>query len=249
MENQVQVGFFFNLADLMSTMEAKDMVNTGKSVMCSYVIGTLLQTSGLDTLYYFCNGQDGDNVCVQILRTLALQLLRQHQDAASLIANEFVYRTKNCGLQELRTLIPQLLAISAYTRIIIDGVDECSKRGQKAILKELQDLCLRRNSHCKILFSSRKEVHLAEKLSAKPQISLDGHEKVESDIHLFVKYKIRELRTSDATLLNTIESNLVDKANGKRIDHLLVSSLMLKFSRRNVLVGTAGCRRITKLFQ
>jgi hypothetical protein len=183
--------------------------------MASYITGTLLKTPGLDTLYYFCNSQDGDNVCTQILKVLALQILRQHQDAASLIANDFVYEAKNCRMRELRTLIPQLLELSSYTRIVIDGLDECSKHGQKTVLKELQDLCLSRNSHCKILLSSRKEVHLAKKLSAKPQILLDGHEKVDSDIRLYVKYKIGKLRTSDPTLLDSIESILVDKANGK----------------------------------
>ena len=162
----------------MMQRKADDLGETGKSVMCTSIIGTLLQTPDMDTAYYFCNGQDGDNVCVQLLKSLALQSLRQHQDAASLIANEFMYKAKNCGLQELRTLIPQLLAISSYARIIVDGVDECSKHGQKAILKVLKDLCLSRNSHCKILFSSRKEVYLAKMLSAKPQIPLDGTRKL-----------------------------------------------------------------------
>jgi hypothetical protein len=183
--------------------------------MASYVVGTLLEMPSVDTLYYFCNGQDGDNVCTQILKVLALQILRQYQDAASLIANAFVYEAKNCGMKELRILVPQLLKLSSCTRIIIDGLDECSKPGQKAALKELQDLCLSQNSDSKILFSSRKEVHLAKKLSAKPQILLDGHEKVDSDIRLYVKYKIGKLRTSDPTLLESIESILVDKANGK----------------------------------
>lgn len=188
--------------------------NIGKSVMCSYIVRTLLEIPGLDTLYYFCTSQDSDNICTQILKTLALQILRQHQDAASLIANDFVYKAKNCGIKELRVLVPQLLELSSYTRIVLDGLDECSKPGQKAVLKELHDLCLDRNSNCKILLSSRKEVYLAKKLSAKPQIVLDGHEGVDSDIRLYVKYKIGKLRTSDLTLLTKIESILVDKANG-----------------------------------
>jgi hypothetical protein len=192
-----------------------NVVTTGKSVICSYIIQSLLETPKLDTLYYFCNNQDSDDVCVRILKTFALQLLRQHPDMVSLIANDFVYQNKNCGMPELRKLVPQLLEITPYTRIIVDGVDECSKQGQKSVLKELLGLCLGRNLHCKLLFSSRKEVHLAEKLSAKPQISLDGRDEVELDIRLYVIYKIRKLRSLDTALLNKIESILVDKANGK----------------------------------
>ncbi len=142
---------------------------------------------------------------------------RCHHDAASLIANEFVYKAKNCGLREMRILLPQLLSISPSTRIIIDGIDECSKHGQKVVLKELSDLCLNRDSPCKILFSSRKEPYLTEKLSKKPQIALDGHDKVTSDIRLYIKHKIRKLRTLNATLLSTIETLLVDKAKGTLI--------------------------------
>jgi len=210
----VQVCFRSSRCALIVRRKADDMRDIGKTVMCSYITKTLLEMPDIDTLYYFCNSQDGDNVCLPILKTFALQLLRQHQDAASLIANEFVYKAKNCGLAELRTLVPQLLEMSSCTRIVVDGVDECPKLGQKAILNELQDLCSSRNFHCKILFSSRKEAFLTEKLAAKSQISLDGHDKVEADIRLFVKYKIRQLRTSDATLLDTIEAILVNKANG-----------------------------------
>jgi len=208
--------------------DANNTRDTGKSVMCSYIVKTLLEMPDTATLYYFCNSQDGDNVCLPILKTFSLQLLRQHQDAASLIANEFVYKAKNCGLQELRSLVPQLLQISPCTRIVVDGLDECSKHGQKTILKELQDICLSWNSHCKIIFSSRKEAYLTEKLAAKSQISLDGHVKVESDIRLFVKYKMRQLRTSDASLLDMIESLLVDKANGKWIFQLPEAFVILK---------------------
>lgn len=123
--------------------------------MCSYIVGNLFERPEIDTLYFFCNSQEEESVCIQILRTLSLYLLRRPDVAASLIANEFVYQAKNCGLQELRILLPQLLEISSYTRSLIDGVDECPKHRQKAILKELQELCLCSNSWCKTLFSLR----------------------------------------------------------------------------------------------
>ena len=183
--------------------------------MCSYIIKQLSETSNLDTLYYFCNNQDGGDTCPQVLRTLALQLLRRHPDMASLISNEFVYQGKSCGMAQLKILVPQLLEITPWTRIVIDGIDECMKESQKILLKDIQSLCLGGNSHCKILFSSRKEVHLAEKLSKKPHIFLDGRDEVTSDIRLYVKYKIMNLQSFDRLLLDKIESILVDGANGE----------------------------------
>jgi hypothetical protein len=189
--------------------------------MCSHLIGVLQQIPGLNTCYYFCNSQGAGTVCSQILRTVALQLLRRNIELASLIANEYVYRGSNCGMAQLRLLIPQLLELVSYTRIVIDGLDECLEDDQKAVLKEVQSLCLRATIRCKVLFSSRQEVLIREKLSGNPHIPLEKREEVESDIRLFVKYKMTQLRTSDRNLLNKIESLLVEKANGKKDQHTL----------------------------
>lgn len=189
-------------------------MNIGKSVICSHIIGVLQQIPRLNTCYFFCNSQGAGTVCSQILRTVALQLLRRSMELASLIANEYVYRGSNCGMAQLRVLIPQLLELVPYTRVVIDGLDECSIDDQKTVIKEVQSLCLRPTIRCKILFSSRQEVYIREKLSGNPHIPLEKREEVESDIQLFVKYKMTQLRTSDRNLLKKLESLLVEKANG-----------------------------------
>jgi hypothetical protein len=188
---------------------------SGKSVMCSYIVQTLTNTPGLTVCYYFCNSQDSGNISHQILAIIVLQILRQHPDICTLIANEFVYRGVSCGITQLRVLIPQLLEIAANARIVVDGIDECSKENQKAILKELEAIYTCPTTRCNVLFSSRKEVHIYKKLSEQPQISLDGRQEVDWDIRSFVKYKMTKLRTSDQDLLDRIESILVEKANGE----------------------------------
>lgn len=183
--------------------------------MCSHIVQVLTNTPGLTVCYYFCNSQDTGNVCHQILAIIVLQILSQHPDICTLIANGFVYRGVSCGMAQLKILVPQLLEIISYTRIVVDGIDECSKENQKAILKELDAICIGSTTRCKILFSSRREVYIHKKLSQQPQISLDERPEVDWDIRSFVKYKIAKLRTSDQDLLNRIESVLVEKANGK----------------------------------
>ena len=174
----------------------------------------LTKTPTLTVCYYFCNSQDTGNVCHQILTTIVHQILRQHRDLCTHIANEFVYNGTICGMAQLRILTPQLLEMTSYTRIVIDGIDECSQETQKAILKELEALCKSPTTRCKVLFSSRREVHIYKKLSEHPQISLDGRQEVDRDIRSFVKYKITKLRTSDQDLLDKIETILVERANG-----------------------------------
>ncbi|KAF8865135.1 hypothetical protein BDZ45DRAFT_474377 [Acephala macrosclerotiorum] len=186
----------------------------GKSVMCSFIVQELIRISTLDSCYYFCSGQDADHDYGHLLRTLALQLLRRNLDLASMISNEFVYKGISCGVKVLKTLLPRMLQVMQCTRIIVDGIDELSKESQSLVLKDLQTFCDAETSHCKIIFSSRKEVYLLENLSKKPQICLDNRAEVNSDIKLYVKSAIVALRTLDEDLLNRIEAILVNKADG-----------------------------------
>jgi len=183
--------------------------------MCSHIIQTLTDTPDLTICYYFCNSQETGNVSHEILMTIVLQIIRQHPDISSLVANKYAYQGLSSGMIQLRALLPQLLEVIGYIRVVIDGIDECPKESQKAILKEIQSICTTPTTRCKVLFSSRKEVHIHQKLSGSSQISLDGREEVNWDIRTFVKYKISKLQTSDQPLLNMIESLLVEKANGE----------------------------------
>lgn len=182
--------------------------------MCSYIIQTLTSTPGLTACYYFCNSKDTGNVCQQVLTTIVLQILRQHPDVRTIIANQYVYQEVLCGMAQLRALVPQLLEICAYTRIVVDGIDECSKENQKAIIKELQALCTAAPVRCKVLFSSRREVHIRDKLAKYPEISLDDRQDVDKDIRAFLKYKISKIKAAGPELLEKIESILAKKANG-----------------------------------
>lgn len=186
--------------------------------MCSYMIHTLTNIPNLTTCYYFCHSQDSGNVCCQILTIIVLQILRQHPEVSTLIANEFVYCAVSCGMNQLKILVPKLLDIVGYARIVVDGIDECSRENQKAILKELPAICTGSALHCKILFSSRREPFILEKLLDKPQLLLDGRQEVDSDIRSFVKYKTEKFSTENQQLLDEIESILVEKANGQQID-------------------------------
>jgi hypothetical protein len=154
-------------------------------------------------------------VSTHVLKTVALQLLRQHLDLASLIANEFVYCGSNCGISQLKILVPKLLEITPRTRIIVDGIDECSNENQMAILRDIHALFFGTNVRCKILLSSRREVHIRGKLDGKTQIPLYVRLEVEIDIRSYVKYNIKKLRTSDELLLDRLESILAEKANGR----------------------------------
>jgi hypothetical protein len=199
------------------------ILTSGKSVMCSYIINDLSDSLDVNLCYYVCSSHDIRNTSLQVMRVIAIQLLRRLPDLASLIANSYVYQGSSCGMLQLRKLLPQLLEISPRTRIVIDGLDECPTDIQNSLMKDLSAICLGAQICCKLLFSSRREGLIYEKLSGKPQIILDGKQEVESDIRSFVKHRIKKLRTQDEALLKNIESILVEKANGKPLMDVLIS--------------------------
>jgi hypothetical protein len=196
----------------------------GKSVMCASIVNLLEKVEMLNVCYYFCNNQDDgwDNPSERILGIIAMQLLRAHPELASLITNEFVSRGLSSSLAQLRVLVPKLLELHPYTRIVVDGIDECSTSAQKALLKELQVIYLSASLHCKILISSRKEPNIKTELNEKPVISLDANGKVESDIQRYVAHQIQLLQSTFAggiepDFFEDIARLLAGKADGNNI--------------------------------
>lgn len=167
--------------------------------------------------YFFCNGySDGGDRCSQILRALALQLLRAHLDLAPYVCDNYANRGRNPSMPQLRKLIPDLLATIPLTRIVVDGLDECQEKDQKVILQELLPLFTHSGLRCKILLSSREGVHLSKMLRRKPNISLtEWKVDVDTDVRLFVTHNLKELREIfDSKVIDDIEKRVVKKANG-----------------------------------
>ena len=212
--------------------------------MCSYLIGSLRGNAGLTTCYYFCNSTDPGNVCERILAFICLQILRFHPELCTLIANEYVYHGLVCSMSQLRQLVPKLLALVGFSRVVVDGVDECTRDDQKIILKDLIETCTAQDLHCKVLLSSRKESYVRKKLQAKPSILLDERQEVKWDITTFVKHKMAKVRTSNQDLRERLEHILVTKSNGKSNLTLLNcatdATLLMNVAVRYVFVGQTG---------
>jgi hypothetical protein len=188
--------------------------------MCSHIISLLEDAQNISPCYYFCTSLDDETVCIQIFRSIALQLLRQQPDLASFIAHQFVYQAMRNGMKQMKLLVAQILEILPCTRVVIDGLDECPRDCQKSVLKELQTLCFNPAIRLKILISSRREIDIRDKLSGKPHIELDERDEVSLDIGMYVRYKTTKLRTRDRSLLDRIVVILIKKADGRLHDPL-----------------------------
>lgn len=194
--------------------------------MCSYIIQMLMDTPDLTCCYYFVRSSSQENICRHILAIIVLQLIAQHPDICTLIANKYAYSGATSGMTQLRVLVPELLELVPYTRIVIDGIDECSEENQKSVLKELQMACKAKNS-VKVLFSSRKEIQIYQRLSTQPKILLDKCQEVDLDIQDFIEYSMAKLRTSDQNLQSKIKQILIKKANGDYLQPSCIDSILI----------------------
>ena len=148
-----------------------------------------------------------------MLRSIALQLLRQHMDLASYVADNYVNKGSNPSIPQLKKLLVELLSGIPSVFIVLDGLDECDEKSQKSILGEL---ILLTGPTCRLLISSRDGIYVSKVLHERPTISLREKKRdVDTDIRLFVKHNLIGLRERFGdTVVDEVEEKVVEKANG-----------------------------------
>lgn len=133
-------------------------LGSGKTVMTAYVVESLSAKFSHSTeklVYFFCQHDNETSVQVTtILQSLIRQLL--DQDGGRFLANE---RNIDIVLDNLHdvALLEVLLSdiVNTLTSIVVvlDGIDECSTREMKLLLKTLRSLVLRPQSSLKLFLS------------------------------------------------------------------------------------------------
>ncbi|KAL9138565.1 MAG: hypothetical protein Q9175_000193 [Cornicularia normoerica] len=189
----------------------------GKSFLCSLLVQHLQTQQRLSTLYYFCGHQSSNgDTCAIILRTLAIQLLQQNLDMASLVHQAYLQKGSNRSAPAMKKLLIQLLPTSKIARIVIDGIDEGLHATQQDILKSLIEIQKSADHYCKLLVSSRNEPQIQKSLAAKIHLKL-GEQTIQ-DLSLYIKDRIKGLQASfpeiDSALVALVEQHLHRKAKG-----------------------------------
>ncbi|KAG4441376.1 hypothetical protein IFR05_003133 [Cadophora sp. M221] len=197
----------------------KGIPGAGKSVLTSHVIQNLRENLDFTTVFFFCDSRtDKVDLCSQVLRTLILELLRSQHHLTSHIFEHFARQRQTPSLGQIKKLLPDLLSAVSSVRIVIDGLDECQEKDQKAILTELLSAAKASTSTCKIFVSSRAETFISKALRKRPTISLTEkreREKVDEDIRDYVRHSLIALRdTFPGTLVDDVERTVVRKAQG-----------------------------------
>lgn len=204
----------------------------GKSYLCSLIIENVGTRQDLSSLYFFCGQRSANqNRCALLLRTLAVQLLRQNlEDVAPLIHQDYLQKGLSCSSPTMKRLLKEVLPLSKTTRIVLDGIDEYDLEDQQQILKYLLELQRSIGDNCRLLISSRNEPLIEKSMLRKTQFRLDG--KTAEGLSLYIRHKVEILSAYfpdfDDSLLARVKERLERKAKGMFLWVRLVSSMLEK---------------------
>lgn len=204
---------------------------SGKSFLCSLIIQNLQTRQDTTSLYYFCgNKSSTKDSSAMVLRTLAIQLLRQNPGMVPLVHQASFQHMSSCSFPALKKILGQILPNAKYTRIIIDGIDENEFDIQQELLKILLDIQKRADHNCKLLVSSREEPQIQRNLL--PKIHLKLGERTSKGLCLYIKTKAKEIREHfsemDPKIVDPVEENLHNKAKGMFLWVRLVTSMLIQ---------------------
>ncbi|KAI0867564.1 hypothetical protein GGS24DRAFT_515180 [Hypoxylon argillaceum] len=156
---------------------------SGKSVLLSEVI-KFMRASNQLIIRHFCSQRYASSTLYhEILRSLLLQLLRNHNELVAHVYKDHVFGRKPPTVQALEKLLLSLLKVMSseprhikYVWIILDGLNECEPSQQTSIIGFLNQLSGKTASSgdtvCKVLISSRYSNTIAKRLRASQTISL-----------------------------------------------------------------------------
>ena len=203
----------------------------GKSFLCSMIVDHLTAHDEYTTLYYFCgrlptNGRGGAD-CAIVMRTLAVQLVRQNLDIASLIHEAHLEKASSRSSSAIKQLLVDVQANVKPIRVVLDGIDECEPHVQKDIIRNLLDI-QRVGSKClKVLISSREEPTV--RTSMKKTFTLALNDKTTDALKRYIQSKVTELQNTNPLSnhdLRQAEKFLQAKADGMFLwVHLVIEHL------------------------
>ncbi len=175
----------------------------GKSVLCAYIIKSLLSRDDSPVYYFFCSGDsDAQRSPSSILRAWMHQAI--HQDEA-ILDNVLQYliscRNTKATLSDLWQVLKKLMSHSPNAVFAVDGLDECPRstnrvdlhRTREDILNEL--LKVAADAEAQILVVSRNEGDIRSQLSP--------HGPQPSGLKIYELAITRDLVSSDVTCFAT----------------------------------------------
>jgi hypothetical protein len=157
-----------------------------KSILSSFIVEYIQQDSNITASYYFCNHRmAAKNTAVNVLCTLAVQILHRNRDIVPLVYRNFFKQGKGKATQTMTNMLKDILEGVACTRVVIDGLDECEESAQRELIRGLSNISEEQSHSFKVLFCSR--------LSNDPKSTILLRGETDDAIKLYVKKEVSQL--------------------------------------------------------
>lgn len=199
------------------------ILGADKTVFTAAIIDDIFcRRSSKDSVgYFFCRYDDEKSLIARvIIGSLIRQALESCVPPASIETKlEDLYQCSNPDVDELELLLGEVISSKHF--IILDGVDECSKREKDVLLDVLAKTISASSNNLKLFIASRDSLNsdLQSRFEMFRHRSMKNSE-VQFDIRTYIEETIREkfknnhLVLSKVELLLQIRDVLVDKADG-----------------------------------
>ena len=157
-----------------------------------------------------------------ILKNFITQILKANTDLAPYILETFANHGQLPSRRVLERIFEQIVDSTTHLRIIVDGLDECSREDQEDILYNLGKVKGPSTGSHKLLICSRNIESMAALSHAFSVIRLeDNLEHVHLTIASYVRTRLESLGNRFTTsIIRRLENQILVKANGKGADAL-----------------------------
>ena len=193
----------------------------GKSVLCSKIITYIQEKTEMGVLFYFCHHFPASNeISSEVLKDFATQLLTADPGLAPYILDTFANNGEKPTKKILAEVLENLIASSKPIRLVVDGLNELSGFDQEDLIIHLLRIGETSPAECKILFSSREWVSLANLLYHRSSTFRlrDCPENINCDVAAFVHRQLKRLRqTCEPGLIDELEGSILRRADGMSI--------------------------------
>lgn len=165
----------------------------GKSFLCSLIVQHSEIHQDRSTIYYFCGHRPSNaEALTTLLRTLAVQLLRQNLELAPFIHQAFLQKGSGRSAPAIKRILKDILSTDKVVRIVLDGIDEWDQIAQRDTLKTLVELQKHGGGDCKVLISSRNEPYISKAIPHKVHMHIDGQSA--HGLKCYIETNIQELK-------------------------------------------------------
>lgn len=203
---------------------------SGKTYITSLLVEHLQSRDNGCCGYFFCDQKVSTGVdCVNILRTLAVQIFQQNEDITPLIHEIFIEKLSTYSSSAIKKMLIQIIPHVKPTHIVLDGIDELNIPLQEDILKIMLEVVRNSNHNCKLLVVSREEPQIRKFFLGK-QMKLEAQ--TAEGLRQYINRSMDELRSQHTTmepaLIKDINLNLHKKAKGMFLWVRLVTANLLE---------------------